>query len=243
MLSTPPSALIGGYPTGSDDFGSFSPCKTCRSNLFVRLPVPAATHQTSAGLSLPVSSRVLLSAAQLASLTPRQARLTLCCLCSGYINFTSVYIAWLSIAIFLHLPSFESLGIDFKTDLSLLFTVFLLSILVQVPPHRTSQWTLTNSGVHVASQLSFQNSGAHAACAQVLGIIHALHAVAVFFKVMAPSLYHPSYRAREMWSIVTLNSFNLAIACRQAPNPSLSQLEQMMGHQMGRYGSIQHQRS
>ena len=51
-------------------------------------------------------------------------------LCSGYINFTSVYIAWLCGAIFLHLPSFASLGIDFKTDLSLLLTVFLFSLLV-----------------------------------------------------------------------------------------------------------------
>lgn len=50
--------------------------------------------------------------------------------CSGYINFTSVYIAWLCGAMFLHLPSFASLGIDFKTDLSLLLTVFLFSLLV-----------------------------------------------------------------------------------------------------------------
>ena len=55
--------------------------------------------------------------------------MTNCC-CSGYINFTSVYIAWLCGAIFLHLPSFASLGIDFKTDLSLLLTIFLLSLLV-----------------------------------------------------------------------------------------------------------------
>lgn len=51
---------------------------------------------------------------------------------------------------------------------------------------------------------------------QVLGIIHAIHAVAVFLKVMAPSLYHPRYKAHEMWSIVVLNSFSLAIACRSA---------------------------
>ena len=49
---------------------------------------------------------------------------------------------------------------------------------------------------------------------QVLGVVHAVHAIAVFFKLMAPSLYHPSYRAHEMWSIVALNSFNLAMACR-----------------------------
>lgn len=49
---------------------------------------------------------------------------------------------------------------------------------------------------------------------QVLSVVHAIHAVAVFFKLMAPSLYHPSYRPHEMWSIVVLNSFNLAMACR-----------------------------
>ena len=49
---------------------------------------------------------------------------------------------------------------------------------------------------------------------QVLSVVHAIHASAVFFKLMAPSLYHPSYRAHEMWSIVVLNSFNLAMACR-----------------------------
>ena len=45
-------------------------------------------------------------------------------------------------------------------------------------------------------------------------MVHAIHAVAVFFKLMAPSLYHPSYKVNEMWSIVVLNSFNLAMACR-----------------------------
>ncbi len=49
---------------------------------------------------------------------------------------------------------------------------------------------------------------------QVLSVVHAIHAVAVFFKLMAPSLYHPSYKVNEMWSIVVLNSFNLAMACR-----------------------------
>ncbi len=49
---------------------------------------------------------------------------------------------------------------------------------------------------------------------QVLSVVHAIHAVAVFFKLMAPSLYHPSYKVNEMLSIVVLNSFNLAMACR-----------------------------
>ena len=49
---------------------------------------------------------------------------------------------------------------------------------------------------------------------QVLSVVHAVHAIAMFFKLMAPSLYHPSYRAHEIWSIVALNSFNLSMACR-----------------------------
>ena len=70
---------------------------------------------------------------------------------------------------------------------------------------------------------SDQNKPPNAYCAfhhwctfsmQILTVVHALHALFVFFKIMAPSLYNPSYRAHEMWSIVLLNSFNLAMACR-----------------------------
>ena len=45
----------------------------------------------------------------------------------GYINFYSVYIAWLCSAVFLHLPSVGELGVDFKADLSILLTTFLVS--------------------------------------------------------------------------------------------------------------------
>jgi hypothetical protein len=45
----------------------------------------------------------------------------------GYINFYSVYIAWLCSAVFLHLPSVGRLGVDFKADLSILLTTFLVS--------------------------------------------------------------------------------------------------------------------
>ncbi len=49
----------------------------------------------------------------------------------GYINFYAVYIGWLCSAVFLHLPSFQALGIDVRTDLSVLLTIFLLSLLVR----------------------------------------------------------------------------------------------------------------
>ena len=51
--------------------------------------------------------------------------------CRGYINFYAVYIGWLVAAVFLHLPSFKSLGFDVRTDVSMLLTVFLLSALVR----------------------------------------------------------------------------------------------------------------
>ena len=48
----------------------------------------------------------------------------------GYINYYSVYLFWLGSAVFVHLPSFESMGIDVKADISMLLTTFLLSLLV-----------------------------------------------------------------------------------------------------------------
>ena len=51
--------------------------------------------------------------------------------CRGYINFYAVYIGWLVAAVFLHLPSFKSLGFDVRTDVSMLLTIFLLSALVR----------------------------------------------------------------------------------------------------------------
>ena len=50
--------------------------------------------------------------------------------CRGYINFYSVYIGWLCSAVFLHLPSLEALGIDIRTDVSVLLTMFAVSVLV-----------------------------------------------------------------------------------------------------------------
>lgn len=47
---------------------------------------------------------------------------------------------------------------------------------------------------------------------QILGALHAIHAVAVFFKLMSPALY--STGRRSMYTLVILNSLNLAVACR-----------------------------
>ncbi|KAG2491434.1 hypothetical protein HYH03_010220 [Edaphochlamys debaryana] len=46
----------------------------------------------------------------------------------GYINFSALYIVWLCSAVFYHLPSLESLGVDVKTDVSMLIVVFLSSL-------------------------------------------------------------------------------------------------------------------
>ncbi|DBB07470.1 TPA: hypothetical protein ACH3X3_008941 [Trebouxia sp. C0006] len=96
--------------------------------------------------------------------------------CRGYINYYSVYLFWLGSAVFVHLPSFQSMGIDVKADISMLLTIFLLSLLI-------------------------------------LGALHAIHAVAVFFKVMSPALYSPGVGRRNMYTLVILNSLNLAVAC------------------------------
>lgn len=45
----------------------------------------------------------------------------------GYINFYSMYIAWLCSAVFLHLPSIGKLGLDIRGDISILLTTFLVS--------------------------------------------------------------------------------------------------------------------
>ena len=49
---------------------------------------------------------------------------------------------------------------------------------------------------------------------QILGALHAIHAVAVFFKLMSPALYSPGVGRRNMYTLVILNSLNLAVACR-----------------------------
>ena len=54
----------------------------------------------------------------------------------------------------------------------------------------------------------------HFCVVQALGSLHALHALAVLCKALSPSLYNPVAGRSGMTSIVLLNSFNLAIACR-----------------------------
>ena len=49
---------------------------------------------------------------------------------------------------------------------------------------------------------------------QILGALHAIHAVAVFFKLMSPALYSPGADRKGMYTLVILNSLNLAVACR-----------------------------
>jgi hypothetical protein len=46
------------------------------------------------------------------------------------INWSSIYAIWLCAAVFYHSPSFASLGLDIKADVSMLIAVFLGSLLV-----------------------------------------------------------------------------------------------------------------
>ena len=64
----------------------------------------------------------------------------------------------------------------------------------------------------------------HCVLLQILGALHAIHAVAVFFKLMSPALYSPGAgrRGRGMYTLVILNSLNLAVACRYACCPHAS---------------------
>ena len=70
---------------------------------------------------------------------------------SGYINFSSVYIGWLCGAVFLHLPSLKSMGLDFRTDVSVLLTLFLLSLLVRAATQHwcTADMVASAHAVHI----------------------------------------------------------------------------------------------
>lgn len=48
----------------------------------------------------------------------------------GYVNLSTAYICWLMLAVFYHLPSLETLGIDVRADLSLLLSVACYSLAV-----------------------------------------------------------------------------------------------------------------
>ena len=47
----------------------------------------------------------------------------------------------------------------------------------------------------------------------VLGLLHGAYGLAVMLRVLDPLLYAPMAGPREVWSIVLLNSVNLAVAC------------------------------
>ena len=47
----------------------------------------------------------------------------------------------------------------------------------------------------------------------VLGLLHGAYGLAVMLRVLDPLLYAPMAGPREAWSIVLLNSVNLAVAC------------------------------
>ena len=49
----------------------------------------------------------------------------------GYINLYTLYIFWLCSAVFVHLPSLQSMGFDVRADITMLITILLLSLLVR----------------------------------------------------------------------------------------------------------------
>ena len=53
-------------------------------------------------------------------------------------------------------------------------------------------------------------------CVQALVTLHGLHGLAVFCKLLSPALYNPLTGYQDWLSIILLNSFNLAVACRFA---------------------------
>ncbi|KAL4423131.1 hypothetical protein ABPG77_004814 [Micractinium sp. CCAP 211/92] len=114
---------------------------------------------------------------------------------SGYINYSTIYICWLLMAVFYHLPSLESMGINIKADISMWLACFLGSLCT-------------------------------------LGMLHALYGMLVTLRLLDPKLYSPMAGPREVWSIVVMNSFNLAVVCstyysfcgNASPGPGLASL-------------------
>lgn len=134
----------------------------------------------------------------------------------GYINFYSVYIAWLCSAVFLHLPSVGRLGIDCKADVSILLTTLLVSgrnvsLAVCTMHAHLLCWT---SVMYNPSAFGLHSIALLQVTLVAVGIAHALHGLAVTLHVMAPSLYNPAAGRREIASIALLNSVTLAVACR-----------------------------
>lgn len=94
----------------------------------------------------------------------------------GYINWTTIYAVWLCAAVFYHLPSLDTLGLDVKADLSMFITVFLGSI-------------------------------------AVLGSVSGAYGIGILFRLVSPRLLDRTSGAKDAFTTVILNSWNLAIAC------------------------------
>ncbi len=48
----------------------------------------------------------------------------------------------------------------------------------------------------------------------MLGALHGLHSLCVFFNVLRPRLYVAAGGLTAAWSVILLNAMNLAVACR-----------------------------
>ena len=65
-----------------------------------------------------------------------QSRMLSAACCRGYINLYTLYISWLCSAVFVHLPSLQSMGFDVRADITMLITILLLSLLVSLEKHK-----------------------------------------------------------------------------------------------------------
>ncbi len=93
-------------------------------------PSSGASWARHKGVSAWHQPRALAPAASSAAGQWRTPTLTLAhtrC-CRGYINLYSLYIAWLASAIFIHMPSLESLGLDVRADVSTLLVTFVVTL-------------------------------------------------------------------------------------------------------------------
>ena len=93
------------------------------------LPVSQTLHQAQAGVrtKVPSGTSPALSIVIGRTVLSRGCLHYVCC-CRGYINLYSLYIAWLASAIFIHMPSFESLGLDVRADVSTLLVTFVVTL-------------------------------------------------------------------------------------------------------------------
>jgi hypothetical protein len=142
---------------------------------------------------------------------------------SGYINYSTIYISWLLISVFYHLPSLESMG-ERRASPSPLG-----------PPRRAGQQQMW---MHCRSTLLSVRRWTHFVCLLapcpaginikadvgmwlvcflgslcLLGSLHALYGLLVSLRLLDPRLYSPTAGPTEVWSIVVMNSVNLAVAC------------------------------